>query len=600
MNRRLTAALALAVLAGLVALGMPAFSGATFTSTTRNTATVSAAADWTAPTVSVQAVGSPVKDTVTVGATAADGETGIANVVIQYIAPNASSWTTLCTDTSAPYSCSWNTKLSADGSYEVRALATDNAGYSTTSATVSTVVANNVLVVLTSPGDVVKGSVPLSAAVYNPGIAVYTVTMQYAVAGSGTWRTACTALLAPYTCTWSTSALSNVEYDLRAVATAGATTYTSAVVPDVLVDNAAPTVTMTDPGTPLRGTVTLAGTAADNESGVAQVQVQYQRSGSTTWTTACTLTLDPYSCRFDTTATAYGTYNFRAVATDQAGNITTSASITNRLIDNTVSSVSVEDPGAFLSGTVTVAATANSTAGVASVRLQRAATGTTTWTDLCTDTTSPYSCTWDTTSVADGGYDFRAIMVDGTGASTGSATVSNRRVDNNPLRGYDVQTVSGGATKGKLDAGDHLLLTYTTQVLPSSVTAGWDGTALGVTVRLRDGNLVGLGAKADTLDVLRNGSAVNLGSVNLREDYVKSNKTAQFNATMTAVTTTVNGVSATQVTIVLGALASGGNLKGGTIAGAMVWTPSALATDLTGRASSTAPVTERGTTDREF
>jgi hypothetical protein len=249
---------------------------------------------------------------------------------------------------------------------------------------------------------------------------------------------------------------------------------------------------------------------------------------------------------------------------------------------------------------VTLGATANSTAGVTSVRIQRAPNGTTTWTDVCTDTTAPYTCSWNTTTVADGLYDFRAILVDGTGKVTTSVTVSARRVDNSPLRGLDVQTANGGATAGKLEANDTVTFTYSDQVNPATLSAGWNGAATAVSLRVRDGNLFSLGNKGDTLDVLRGGSAVNLGSVNLKEDYVKSGKTVTFNATMTASTATVNGVTVTVVTVKLGTLASGTGIR--TVSGlsAMVWSPAAAATDLFGTACSTAPATETGTLDREF
>ncbi|GAA1931780.1 Ig-like domain-containing protein [Nocardioides marmoribigeumensis] len=604
MSRRLTV-VALALVAGLAVLGMPTQSGATYVArTTNSVSTVASAADWTPPTVALRNPGSPVKDTVVLTADATDGESGVASVAIQALAPGGSSWTTICTATTAPYSCSWSTKAGSDGSWSLRAIATDRAGYSTTSAVVDTTVANNLLVQLADPGDIVKGAVTLTASLFNTGTVSYAVKVEYAPTGTTTWKTLCTTTAtAPYTCTWTTTAngyTQGASYDLRAVATAGSSSTTSAVVVDVLVDNVAPTTTMTDPGSPLRGTVTLAATATDAESGVAQVVLQWQRSGTSTWTTACTLSLEPFSCRFDTTALADGTYSFRSVATDVAGNTSTSL-VTNRTVDNTVSAVAMEDPGAFLSGTVALTATASSTAGVTSVRIDRAPSGTTTWTTVCTDTTSPYSCGWDTTTVADGFYDFRAVLVDGKGVTTTSTTVSARRVDNSPLRGYDVQAVSGGATAGRLDTGDTIRFTYTDQVNPASVTAGWNGTAaLAVTLRLRDGGLVGLGAKGDTLDVLRSGASVNLGSVNLNNDYIKGGKTAQFNATMTMSTATVNGTTSSVVTITLGALASGGGLRtpGGT--GNMVWTPSASVTDLGGQTSSAAPTTELGTADRDF
>ena len=55
---------------------------------------------------------------------------------------SGASWTTLCTDNSAPYTCTWNTALLADGSYELRATAVDTLGRSTISATVSVRVDN--------------------------------------------------------------------------------------------------------------------------------------------------------------------------------------------------------------------------------------------------------------------------------------------------------------------------------------------------------------------------------------------------------------------------------------------------------------------------
>jgi hypothetical protein len=601
VSRRLTL-IALALVAGLTVLGVPTPSGATFVATSRNTASVAAAADWTPPAVSLRNPGSPVKDTVTLTADATDGETGIAGVEVQYLAPGASAWTTLCSAATSPYTCSWNTKLGADGGYSLRAVATDKSGYVTTSAAVDTTVANSLLVQLSDPGDTVKGSVPLTATLYNAGQVQYTVAIQYAPTGSTTWKTICTTAVAPYTCSWSTTSglTQGASYDLRAVATAGTSTVSSATIADVMVDNVAPTTTMTDPGSPLRGTTTLAATAADADSGVSTVQLQWQKLGTSTWTTACTVSIDPYTCRFDTTTLADGTYSFRSVAVDGAGLSTTSTPVTGRVVDNTVSAVSMEDPGAFLAGTTTLSATASSTAGVASVRIDRAPAGTSTWTAVCTDTTAPYTCSWDTTSVTDGLYDLRAVLVDGKGATTTSTTVSSRRVDNSPLRAYDVQTVSGGASAGRLDTSDVLRLTYTDQVNPSTLAGGWTGaTSLAVTVRLRDGNLLGLGAKGDTLDFSRTGGTLNLGSVNLKGDYVKSSKTVSFAATMTISTATVNGATVSVVSVTLGS-ASGGGLRTSSTLAAMVWTPSSAVTDLNGQAASTAPATELGTLDRDF
>lgn len=581
-------------------LTMPGFSSASFTARSVNTGTVTAAPDWTPPAVSVQSPGSPIKDTVTITATALDPDSGVRDVVIQYLPGNASSWVTLCSATSAPYSCAWNTKTVTDGSYDLRAVATDNAGYSTTSDTVRTTVANNLLVVLADPGDEVRGTVPLNASVFNAGAISHTVRVEYSLAGADSWRTICTNLSSPYYCSWLTTGFANDYYDLRAVVTSGGASYYSQVVTDVLVDNLAPTVSMVDPGSPLSGTRTLSAVASDAHSGVAQVVIQYAPTGSSTWAGLCTLSTSPYSCSYDTTELPDGSYSFRAVATDEVGNSTTSSAITNRVVDNTVSAVSMVDPGAYLSGTVNLSAVPSSTAGVTSVRIQYAAGGTTGWTDVCTDPTSPYTCDWNTTLLPNGLYDLRAILLDGAGRETVSAVVTSRRVDNAALRGTDVQTANGGATAGKAEPGDSITFTFSKEINLGSVSAGWSGTALPVTLRLRDGNLFGLGNTGDTLDVQRSGSVVNLGSVNLRQDYIKSGKTSVFNATMTAGSAIVNGVTQTTVTVTLGSLVSGGALRTVSTPAAMVWSPSTAVTDIFGNVSSAVPVTESGTSDREF
>lgn len=599
---RLPTALRLAVIgllgAWLVLASTP-FSDATFVRSTTNTATVRAASDWTPPAVTLTPPASPVQGTVTLTATATDAESGVTSVVFQYLAPGASSWTTACTATTAPYSCAWDTRTGADGGYDLRARAVNGAGYTTVSDVVATTVANNVLVVLGNPGEVVRGTVSLRTTVHNGGVLPWLVTVQYTTSGGSSWKTLCSGLSAPFTCSWSTTAFGNDSYDLRAVATSGLTSATSAVVSDVLVDNAAPIVAMVDPGSPLSGTTTFAATASDAGSGVQQVVLQYAAAGGS-YQNLCVLTADPYSCRYATTSLADGSYAFRAVASDAAGNTATSAAVTGRVVDNTVSSVSLDDPGAFLSGRVTITAHANSTAGIASVRIQYAAAGTTAWTDLCTATAAPYSCGWDTTAVANGSYDLRAVLADGRGATSTSATIGGRKVDNSRLRAVDVQTGNGEGTAGRVDAGDTLTLTYSDVVAPASITPGWNGAALPVTLRLRDGNLLGGTSKTDAIDVLRSGAAVQLGSIGLREDYVKGRKTVQLNATLTATTVTVDGTDRTIVTVTVGTLATGSGLRTVTTASTMAWTPSTAALSTTGGACAATPATEAGAADREF
>jgi chitinase len=490
------------VAAALLTVLTSNFSTAVFTDSSRSSGTVSAAADWTPPTVGLASVGSLLQGSVWLTATASDGEGGIARVVIEQRRTDLGTWRPVCERTSGPYVCPWNT-VGHDGTYEVRAHATDLAGYSSTSP-----------------------------------------------------------------------------------------------VRQVILDNTAPTVTMTDPGTPLSGTRTFSATASD-AFGVAGVVIQWSAAGTDAWATLCTpgrpATGSTWSCSYPTTTLANGRYDLRAVATDNAGHEGTSTAVTGRLVDNTVSSVALEDPGAVLSGQVTLRAAASSSAGVASVAFQRATAGSTAWTTVCTDPTAPYSCAWSTTTIADGPYDLRAVLTDSSGRTTVSTVLTGRRVQNVVLptpAGLDVQAVNGGAQQGLIEANDRITFTFAGQLDLATVLPGWSGSAAPVTVRLADV------AEAETLQVLD----TTLGSVNLKGNYLKKDRVLDVPASMTAATTTVAGQLRTVVTVTLATLATGSNgaveqMRTLTTA---TWTPSPAMKDVLGRSVAATLVTETGAADVDF
>lgn len=584
-------------------------SGATFTSTTANPGTLlEAAPDWVAPTVALSDPGTPLRGTVTLTATASDATTGVASVRIQRSAAGANAWTDVCVDTTAPYSCAWATASAGDGRHDLRAIATDLAGNTATSAVVADRLVDTTAptAALTDPGNAIRGTVTLTTTSTDAGSGIASVRYERAASGSTSWTTICTTAAAPHSCAFTTTSLPNGDYDLRITVTDAAGNAATDLVEAVGVDNTAPAVTMTNPGATLSGVVTLSATASDADSGVDRVIIQRSPAGAGTWTTICTATTTPFGCRFDTTTVADGLYDLRAIATDVAGNTTTSAVVTNRRVDNTVSTVSMDDPGQYLRGTVTLTATANSSAGIASVRIQRAPTGRTTWTDVCTDTTAPYSCPLDTTNGAtpDGGYDLRAIMTTSAGATLTSATVTNRIVDNTAVRAHDVDSLNRtGGTVGRVENGDTLILTFTDQMQPLTLVPGWTGLAPAtVYVRLRDGALAGGTSTSDVLQLTADAAGLvptGLGTVGLRTDSIKTNRTATFTAAATLSTVTVEGRSASRVTIVLGAVSGGGITKRNT-ATAMTWSPTSSAQDLAGNASSTAPATESGALDANF
>src|SRR5439155_3964532 len=67
---------------------------------------------------------------------------------------------------------------------------------------------------------------------------------------------------------------------------------------------------------------------------------------------------------------------------------------------------------------------------IAQVVFERSPAGAGIWTAIGTDTTSPYSTSFDTTGVPDGLYDLRVTATDGAGNVGSSTAVTNRRVDN--------------------------------------------------------------------------------------------------------------------------------------------------------------------------
>lgn len=571
----------------LVVLGAVSLTGsssASFVASSTSTGTVTAAADWTPPTVSVAAPGSALKGTITIGATAADAHSGIANVTIQRAVAGGSTWTSLCTTTSAPFSCDWNTTGVTDGAYDLRAIAVDQAGTTATSSIVRATVANTLTVVLARPGDALRGTATTTTTVTNAGTLTPSVRVEYAATGTTSWATLCTAAAAPFTCSASTTPIANGTYDLRSVATSGSTTYSSAIVANVVIDNLAPTVAITDPGTPLKGTKTFAATATDSHSGVAKVVIQSASGG--TWSDLCTITSTPFSCSVDTGNLANGTYSFRAVATDKAGNTTTSAAVTNRVVQNTVSSVTLTAPATRLRGTVTLEATATSTGTITNVRIQRSAAGANSWTDVCTDSSSPYTCAFNTSQVADGTYDLRAVVTDADGVATPSAVVAGRIVDNTAGRGVDIQTTNGGVA-GKIDAGDTVIYTFSEQMDLSTIYAGWSGAATSGSIRVR-------GLFANILDI-SSPANVRLGTVALNATFA-----TVFDVTGTvsisAATVTADGIARTVVTVRV--LDAGANQV--TTPASMTWTPSASALDLAGNPTNTATVTESGPLDLDF
>jgi hypothetical protein len=194
-------------------------------------------------------------------------------------------------------------------------------------------------------------------------------------------------------------------------------------------------------------------------------------------------------------------------------------------------------------------------------------------------------------SLSAAAYAYTLALADVGGNST-SQTGFSVTVDNTAPTAANVQTVNvAGGTIGRPDLGDQVVLTFSEPIDPDTILAGWSGAATNVVVRITEG---GAGNDALTVRNTTNSAQLPLGSVNLaRTDFVTA--TRDFGASGTAATMAQSGNA---ITLTLGT--PSGTTGTVTTAAAMIWTPSATATDRAGNAAATTARTETGTSDVDF
>jgi hypothetical protein len=405
--------------------------------------------DSTLPTVSITAPGSgaTVGGTITVTTTSADN-VGVASV--RFTLDGA----VLGTDTSAPFSWTWNTTTASNGTHGLKAFARDTSGNEDDSPLVTVTVDNTTtdsvlpVVSMTTPsaGASVSGTVTVSAtASDNVGVSSVQFLLDGASLGSADSAS-------PYSISWTTTGVSNGSHVLSAVArdAAGNAATSSGItvtVSNQTGDTTAPSVSLSSPasGATVSGSVTVSASASDN---VGVTSVQFTLDGVNL---GAADTSSPYSVSWPTTSATNGTHVLRAVARDAAGNVTTSGSRTvtvSNSADRTLPSVSLSAPssGATVSGTVTVSASASDNVGVTSVQF------TLDGVDLgSADTSAPWSISWNTTAVANGSRVLRAIARDAAGnarTSSGRTVTVNNSTPDTTAPNVALTAPASGATVG--------------------------------------------------------------------------------------------------------------------------------------------------------
>ncbi|HZH18496.1 MAG TPA: Ig-like domain-containing protein [Archangium sp.] len=394
------------VTAGAHTLTVKALDGAGNTTTS---AAVAVTLDNTAPTA---ALGAPahnttIRGTVLVSATASDN-LGVARV--EFYAEE----TLIGTDTNSPYEVSWNSASMADGYRTIKAKAYDSAGNSGTSAS-NLVYLDNTLpnVTITSPAQeaLLRGTAVITAtASDNQGLA--RVEFYDGATLLGTDATL------PYQVSWNTAGAANGAHTLTAKAFDSVGNVRTSTAVTVTLDNSAPTTALTAPaqGASVRGIVAVSATASDN-LGVDRVEFYAGTALLGTVTTA------PYVVSWDTTALASGSViTLTTRAYDAAGNVTVSAAHTVT-VDTTAPTVAITSPAngtsfSFLTFSTTIQASASDNVGVTQVVFYDGATV------IGTDTTAPYSVTWNLGGAAKGTHTLTAKAHDAAGHITTSAPIS--------------------------------------------------------------------------------------------------------------------------------------------------------------------------------
>jgi len=376
--------------------------------------------------------------------TASDSTSGVASTAL-YVRAEGGSWMDSGLTPQTGISGTFDYTPTIDGTYYFQTVATDNAGnqevvpsggtgtgddstiYDTTAPTGSVTAPLGPYVTETQPAftaDAGDGT----------GSGVATVLFQYRVSGTGVYTDVYTATVAPYQAVWGGESLTDGQtYDLRVIVTDNVgNVYTSEAV-TVTCDVSAPESSASSPAYTNGSPIAVEWTASDSTSGVANT-VLYVRPEGGSWADSGLAPQTGISGTFNYTPPAEGAYYFQTVSTDNAGNQETVPSgdtgtgDDNTIYDITAPTGSVVAPtGPYVNETQPefTASADDATSGVASVLFQYGLSGTGVYTDVSTDTASPYQAVWGSEVLTDGlTYNLRVIVTDNAGNGYTSAVVT--------------------------------------------------------------------------------------------------------------------------------------------------------------------------------
>jgi hypothetical protein len=222
----------------------------------------------------------------------------------------------------------------------------------------------------------------------------------------------------PFSINWNTTLAANGAHSLTAIARDAAGNITTSSPISVTVDNSVPTISFLVPSNGSIVSGSSVNISADANDNIGVIGVQYQLDNANFQVEQ---TVYPYLITWDTTTATSGSHSLRAIARDEAGNITTSTPI-SVTVDNIAPIIAITTPvaGALMNGH-SVVITASSSDNVAVVGVQLKIDGANLGTEL---TSAPYSIIWDSAQVINGAHIFTAVARDFAGHETESAAIA--------------------------------------------------------------------------------------------------------------------------------------------------------------------------------
>ena len=325
--------------------------------------------------------------------------------------------------------------------------------------------------------------------------------------------------------------------------------------------------------TPIPLPLTVTSASDPSGSGVSSVQYVYCINPCTSDVVIGSSSVAPNFVLPWTPPATDGVYVVRAIVSDVAGNKATSSTQTIT-VDNVVPTGTLTTPteGSTIGLTfpVTVVAT-DATSGVANVQLKyRAGTGGpfSTLALAHVGTTTTYSASPNTLTLANGTYQVQLVVTDKAGNAFTQAAPTTLTIQNWSAQSLSI-TNGASSVSGTLDAGDSVVLTFTQPPAPASICAAWDGTP-------KTGNVVVTnGAVNDVVTFTSTGCTGNIGGLAIDKAYLAgtNNSAATFGASTFQLT-------GTQLTVTFGgtpALTAGASLASGPVLSPGIATYSASA-----------------------